>query len=53
MGQTGTGAGSILALWRYPVKSMLSEELDSSEVGERGVLGDRALPPEPRGGHRP
>ncbi|HVE66345.1 MAG TPA: MOSC N-terminal beta barrel domain-containing protein [Thermoanaerobaculia bacterium] len=37
-----TLAGSVRAIWRYPVKSMLGEELDSSEVGERGLTGDRA-----------
>jgi uncharacterized protein len=34
--------GTIAALWRYPVKSMRGEELDSTEVTERGLLGDRA-----------
>lgn len=34
--------GSIETLWRYPVKSMLGEELEASEVTERGLLGDRA-----------
>src|SRR5882762_2518228 len=34
--------GSVASLWRYPVKSMLGEELDASEVTERGLLGDRA-----------
>lgn len=34
--------GSIASLWRYPVKSMLGEELESSAVTERGFLGDRA-----------
>jgi uncharacterized protein len=33
--------GSVAALWRYPVKSMMGEELNSSEVTERGLLGDR------------
>lgn len=33
---------SVIDLWRYPVKSMLGEELDSTEVGERGLIGDRA-----------
>lgn len=27
-----TQAGSVVALWRYPVKSMMGEELNSSEV---------------------
>ena len=34
--------GSVVSLWRYPVKSMLGEELNATEVTERGVLGDRA-----------
>jgi MOSC domain-containing protein len=34
--------GSVAHLWRYPVKSMMGEELDSSDVTERGLLGDRA-----------
>ena len=36
-----TRAGSVVALWRYPVKSMMGEELNSSEVADRGLLGDR------------
>ncbi len=35
-------AGTIVALWRYPVKSMQGEELNASSVSERGLLGDRA-----------
>jgi uncharacterized protein YcbX len=35
-------AGAVVALWRYPVKSMLGEELNASAVTERGLLGDRA-----------
>jgi uncharacterized protein YcbX len=34
-------AGSVAALWRYPVKSMMGEELNSSDVTDRGLLGDR------------
>ena len=34
--------GSVISLWRYPVKSMLGEELDAVEVTERGLAGDRA-----------
>jgi uncharacterized protein YcbX len=34
--------GTIRALWRFPVKSMLGEELDAVELGEGGVVGDRA-----------
>ena len=34
-------AGSVVALWRYPVKSMMGEELNFSEVTGRGLLGDR------------
>ena len=35
--------GSVVSLWRYPVKSMMGEELDSSEVTQRGLLGDRVF----------
>ncbi len=34
---------SIASLWRYPVKSMQGEELNASEVTERGLLGDRVF----------
>jgi uncharacterized protein len=34
--------GSVVSLWRHPVKSMMGEELNASEVTERGLLGDRA-----------
>ena len=34
--------GTVMELFRYPVKSMLGERLDRLEVGERGVIGDRA-----------
>lgn len=33
--------GHIAALWRYPVKSMRGEALQSLAVGERGAVGDR------------
>ncbi len=34
--------GRVVSVWRFPVKSMLGEELNSSQVAERGLLGDRA-----------
>ena len=34
--------GGVVSLWRYPVKSMMGEELNATEVTERGLLGDRA-----------
>jgi len=34
--------GSVVSLWRYPVKSMMGEELNATDVTERGLLGDRA-----------
>jgi uncharacterized protein YcbX len=34
--------GSLVGLWRYPVKSMQGEELNGAWLGERGLLGDRA-----------
>ena len=35
-------AGSVVALERYPVKSMMGEALNAVEVSEVGLLGDRA-----------
>lgn len=33
---------TVVALWRYPVKSMMGEQLNAAEVTDRGLLGDRA-----------
>jgi uncharacterized protein len=33
--------GSVVGLWRYPVKSMMGEELNAAEVTQRGLVGDR------------
>lgn len=35
-------AGWIVSVWRYPVKSMMGEELNAAEVTEGGLRGDRA-----------
>ena len=40
---SGEPVGTIRALWRFPVKSMLGEELDAADLGERGIVGDRAF----------
>jgi uncharacterized protein len=37
-----TEVGSVVSLWQYPVKSMMGEELNATEVTEHGLLGDRA-----------
>jgi uncharacterized protein YcbX len=37
-----TAIASTASLWRYPVKSMMGEELNATDVTERGLLGDRA-----------
>ena len=34
--------GSVVSLWRYPVKSMMGEELNAAEITEHGLMGDRA-----------
>ncbi|MDQ1473543.1 MAG: uncharacterized protein QOJ99_5023 [Bryobacterales bacterium] len=34
--------GTIVSLWRYPVKSTMGEELNAAEVTRGGLLGDRA-----------
>ena len=36
-----TLVGAVEELWRYPVKSMLGEQLTATEVTESGLLGDR------------
>jgi uncharacterized protein YcbX len=37
-----TNIGSIVSLWRYPIKSMLGEQLDTVAITPRGLAGDRA-----------
>jgi len=34
--------GTVRGLWRFPVKSMLGEELDLVDLTEGGIVGDRA-----------
>lgn len=34
--------GEVVALWRYPVKSIMGEERNAAEVTDRGLVGDRA-----------
>jgi MOSC N-terminal beta barrel domain len=41
-GLVAVALGSVVSLWRYPVKSMMGEELNATDVMEHGVLGDRA-----------
>src|ERR671937_923499 len=36
-----TAVARVVALWRYPVKSMAAEALDSAEVSWHGLAGDR------------
>jgi uncharacterized protein YcbX len=36
-----TDVGSVGALYRYPVKSMMGEELNATLFGSKGMLGDR------------
>src|ERR687886_2875 len=38
---SAAATGTVVSLWRYPVKSMMGEELNSSHVTERGLVGDR------------
>jgi uncharacterized protein len=35
--------GAVVAIWRYPLESMMGEELNATQVTQRGVLGDRAF----------
>ncbi|XXX71745.1 MOSC N-terminal beta barrel domain-containing protein [Sorangium sp. So ce134] len=34
--------GTVVSIWRYPVKSMQGEEIDQAEITDRGAIGDRA-----------
>jgi uncharacterized protein len=34
--------GTIRSLWRFPVKSMLGEQVEAAELSDGGLLGDRA-----------
>jgi uncharacterized protein YcbX len=42
MTATQSALGSIVSLWRYPVKSMLGEELNAADVTKGGLVADRA-----------
>jgi uncharacterized protein len=35
-------AGKVVTLWRYPIKSMMGEELNATDITTWGLLGDRA-----------
>src|SRR5260370_5925133 len=39
----GIELGHISAIFRYPIKSMAGERLDSAKIGWHGVEGDRRL----------
>ena len=39
----GDTVGTVEALWRFPVKSMLGESVDEVLITRRGVVGDRAF----------
>jgi uncharacterized protein len=41
-GATQSSYGLLTAIWRYPVKSMMGEELNAAEAAADGLLGDRA-----------
>jgi uncharacterized protein YcbX len=38
----GEAVGTVKALWRFPVKSMRGEKVESTGLTERGLVGDRA-----------
>jgi uncharacterized protein len=40
---TATKIGSVASLHRYPVKSMMGEELNATRVGTKGFHGDRSF----------
>ncbi|WP_045224538.1 MOSC domain-containing protein [Methyloterricola oryzae] len=37
-----THSATLATAWRYPVKSMLGEELNAAAIGPTGLIGDRA-----------
>jgi hypothetical protein len=41
-GEMQLAAGTVVSLWRYPVKSMQGEELNGAVVTWRGIVGGRA-----------
>jgi uncharacterized protein YcbX len=40
---TSQGTGTVVGIWRYPVKSMMGEELNATDVSVHGLVGDRAF----------
>lgn len=38
-----TAKATVATAWRYPVKSMMGEELNAAVLTERGLVGDRAF----------
>jgi uncharacterized protein len=40
---TGKPVGTIAGLWRFPVESMLGQQLDAVDAGAGGIVGDRAF----------
>jgi len=41
--KTNNGGMYVAEIWRYPVKSMAGEQLQSAEVREDGIVGDRRV----------
>jgi uncharacterized protein YcbX len=42
MGIDMSSYAKVTSIWRYPVKSMMGEEMNACYMTEKGVLGDRA-----------
>jgi uncharacterized protein len=40
--KTQAAKGTTVSIWLYPVKLMLGEELNSSDVTKRALVGERA-----------
>ena len=43
MSDTSQSIGTVVSLWRYPIKSMLGEELNATAIVGGSVLGDRSF----------
>jgi uncharacterized protein YcbX len=40
---TSEPVGTVRGVWRFPVKSMLGEQVEAADLSEAGILGDRAF----------
>ncbi len=39
---SGESVGTVETLWRFPIKSMLGEQIEAADCSQAGIVGDRA-----------